>query len=412
MSEPRPPDEDQPVRLVPVGDAWGERYRRVGRELLGAWGDAFESRAGRLLEIHHVGSTAVRGLDAKPTLDVMARAADWPLDQEALTDLAAIGFVDHGEHALPGRRFFTRGGHLVHLHVVAPHAVSMLRRHLAFRDLLRSEPDSRQAYARLKARLVVDHRGDRSAYVRGKHAWIRAFEARAVEETIARTGFGPVARVARALATVRDVSPTAWAIGGGWALDLGLGRPTRVHDDVDVVVDRDHAENVLAACVAFGVAFRTSEGPWTPWRASRRLEGRDGRALTASPLDSARGPQGEPVFWDVVLEARAPGQWCLRGDAGVRRPLAQAFGPARLPDGAGGGPVARVPTLAPEIVLLTKARLADRRERPEDDDDLRRVAATLAPEARAWLLTALERAPRHRWADLLVSRRPGPSGPP
>ncbi|MDZ7707877.1 MAG: hypothetical protein U5J97_08290 [Trueperaceae bacterium] len=133
--------------------------------------------------------------------------------------------------------------------------------------------------------------------------------------------------------------------------------------------------------------------------------------------------QDDPVFWDVVLEARAPGQWSLRGDAGVRRPLARAFGHVRVPAGSGhraqvlptgadGGPVTDVPTLAPEIVLLTKARLADRRPRAEDDDDLRRVAATLAPEARAWLLAALERAPRHRWADLLVSRRPGPSAPP
>lgn len=410
----RPPDDDPPVRLVSVDASWGERYRRVGRELLGAWGDAFETPAGRLLEVHHVGSTAVIGLDAKPTLDVIARVAQWPLDPAARTDLGAIGFVDHGEHGLPGRRFFTRGGHAVHLHVVGPDSLPMLRRHLAFRDLLLSEPTARRAYARLKARLVANHRGDRSAYVQGKHDWIRAVEARAVAEAPARTGFGPIARAARVLAAARDAPVAGWSIGGGWALDLRIGQPTRVHDDVDVVVDRDHAASVLRACVAAGVVFRASAGsgpapamePLRDAAALRdgsvyRLEGRDGDVLAPSPLNGADAARGEAVFWDLVLETRERGEWRLRGDAGVRRPLARAVVAARLPAEGGQPAGERVPTLAPEVVLLTKARLADSLERPEGDADLRRVATTLPPEARAWLRTALARAPRHRWADLL-----------
>lgn len=423
--DPSPPDEDQPVRLVPVDASWGERYRRVGRELLAALGDAFDTPGGRVLEIHHVGSTAVPGLDAKPTLDVMARVDRWPLDETARTALASIGFVDHGEHGIAGRRFFTRGGHVVHLHVVAPGEVPMLRRHLAFRDLLAGDRAARRDYADLKRRLVTAHRGGRSAYVDGKHDWIRAVQARAVSQATDSMGFGPVERAVRALRAARDVPWGGWSIGGGWALDLVLGRPTRAHRDVDVVVDRVHADRVLNAASDAGVAFRLAGGP-SPAGATvpdpadpggpsaSRFEGRDGGALATSPAEPADAALGGPLFWDVVLEARPGTEWRLRTDPDVRLPMTRAVVPVELPDRDGAGGVVRVPTLAPQVVLLTKARLSGRgdgtrdgthdgtEEGAEDEDDLRRALARLEPEARTWLSTALRRGPRHRWADLLA----------
>ena len=416
---PRPPDEDRPVRLVPVDASWGERYRRVGRELLAVLGDAFDTPSGRVLELHHVGSTAVPGLDAKPTLDVMVRVDRWPLDEAARTALAAIGFVDHGEHGIAGRRFFTRGVHVVHLHVVAPGAVPMLRRHVAFRDLLTGDRAARRDYADLKRRLVSAHRGGRQAYVQGKHGWIRAVEARAVEDATAGLGFAPVARAVRAFRTARDVPWGGWAIGGGWALDLFLGGPSRGHQDVDVVVDRVHAERLLDAASRSGVAFRTARGPWPagatlpvgdpadPSGSSvDRLEGREGRALATPAFEQAEAALGEPLFWDVVLETRPGTEWRLRTDPDVRMAMVRAVVPMELPDLDHDAGVVRVPTLAPEIVLLTKARLSGRGEGTEDgakdDDDLRRVVAALDPGARAWLSRALRRDPRHRWADLLA----------
>jgi GrpB-like predicted nucleotidyltransferase (UPF0157 family) len=128
------PVEDE-VRLVRVDGTWRERYRRVAtelRELVG--GDR------PLTRLHHVGSTAVPGALAKPTLDLMAPASRWPLAPATVAALAALGYVDHGEHGLPGRRYFTRGGHAVHLHVVDPGS-GHLERHLALRDLLRDDPD-------------------------------------------------------------------------------------------------------------------------------------------------------------------------------------------------------------------------------------------------------------------------------
>ena len=173
------------VRLVEVDASWRERYRAAAsglRALVG--GDR------PLLRLHHVGSTAVAGLAAKPTLDLMAPAARWPLDRESVAALAALGYVDHGEHGLPGRRFFTRGGHEVHLHVVDP-ASGHLQRHLALRDLLRSDPDARERYARRKRELVQRHAGDRAAYLAGKAALVRELEAQALNRRPGRSGGAP-----------------------------------------------------------------------------------------------------------------------------------------------------------------------------------------------------------------------------
>jgi GrpB-like predicted nucleotidyltransferase (UPF0157 family) len=176
---------DDEVRLVLVDGAWRERYRGVATELRALIG------GGRpLSRLHHVGSTAVPGAWAKPTLDLMAPADRWPLAAETVAALGALGYVDHGEHGLPGRRFFARGGHEVHLHVVDP-ASDHLERHLALRDLLRSDPVARERYARCKRRLVEEHAGDRTAYAAGKDALVRELEARALSRRPDRSAQAP-----------------------------------------------------------------------------------------------------------------------------------------------------------------------------------------------------------------------------
>jgi GrpB-like predicted nucleotidyltransferase (UPF0157 family) len=176
---------DDAVRLVEVDERWRERYREVATELRALVGG---DRA--LLRLHHVGSTAVPGLLAKPTLDLMAPAARWPLARETVAALKSLGFVDRGEDGLPGRHYFTRGDHAVHLHVVDP-ASAHLERHLAFRDLLRRDRQARDRYARCKSDLVRRHRGDRARYVAGKDALVRELEAEALSRRPGRSGEAP-----------------------------------------------------------------------------------------------------------------------------------------------------------------------------------------------------------------------------
>lgn len=410
------------MRLVVAAASWGRRYREAAAELANALGDAMRDPDGRLLEAHHVGSTAVPGLAAKPTLDLMARLASWPLDERGRIALARLGYVDHGEHGLPGRRFLTRGGHDVHLHLLAPDS-GRLRPHLAFRDLLLRDAAARDRYAALKRRLVAAHDGTRRAYVGGKDEEVRRLSEAATRRAPGRSGFAPVTDLAGRVAAagvddggtvtggdpagVAGVADGAWAIGGGWALDLAIGRVTRAHDDVDVVLARDGADAWMAAVAANGVTFRAGHraggGPWRPGDPlptdPPRLDARAGPLIAASP---AWAPDGvAPIFWDVAVEPRPSGAWILRTDPEVTLPVATAIVRRPLP---GGTPGRAVPALAPEVVLACKARLSGRgAEEGKDLADLEAVLPLLDAGARAWLRTALSRPPAHPW----TARLPG-----
>jgi GrpB-like predicted nucleotidyltransferase (UPF0157 family) len=405
---PVPPDADAPVRLVRVDARWAERYRRVAHEVAEGLGDALRDPGGRLLEVHHVGSTAVAGLLAKPTLDVMARLAAWPPEDETLVRLVRLGFRDHGEAGEPGRRFLTRGGHAVHLHLVGP-ATDQLTRHLALRELLLRDRHARRRYEAAKRTLVDQHSGGRAAYVSGKDALVRALEAEGVAALPDGLGGAPVRDLlARAVsAGVAHDRRGAWCLGGGWALALATGAVRRVHDDVDVVLDRATAAAWLAAIARAGVAFGRPGAP-EPWRPGDalpvlpdRLMGRAGPLVAPSPLASI--PESDaasswPWFWDVAIEARPGGDWALRSDPRVTRPLGSAI--VELPLAGAAAPT--LPVLAPEIVLLLKARHGDRgSDHPKDQADLDAVVPRLDVSARRWLRTALRRPPPHPWAEAL-----------
>lgn len=405
------PTTGQRVTLVASTGVWADRYADAARDIADALGDAITSADGRLLELHHAGSTAVPGLPAKPTLDLIGRLASWTLDEEAVERLRGRGYVDHGEHGLTGRRFFTRGGHDVHLHLWAPEGDG-LARHLAFRDLLLDDSDVRSAYGALKRRLVEEHRGDREAYVDGKAAFVQRWTETAVRRRQERLGFAPVHGLLDHVtsAMTQPLAAGAWAIGGGWALDVALGRVLRPHDDVDVVLDRTVATDWIDDVVSNGVSIRTvaeasprtesvARTPGSPLPEEvRRLSARSGPLTAPSPFAKLHDDT-DPTFWDVVVERRRAGRWILRTDPAVTRAVERAIVVRPIP---GGQPGATVPILAPEVVLLCKARLSGRQPGDaKDEDDLIATLPTLGDDARMWLRSALERPPRHPWAERL-----------
>ncbi|MEM7491594.1 MAG: GrpB family protein, partial [Pseudomonadota bacterium] len=115
--------------VVPYDPAWPVRYAAEAARL-----------APHLPVLHHIGSTAVTGLPAKPTLDMLGVLPDAAAIDRAVAALARLGYEDRGESGLPGRRFLRRmegRSRLVHLHLW-PEGSPAIRRHLAFRDWLRA----------------------------------------------------------------------------------------------------------------------------------------------------------------------------------------------------------------------------------------------------------------------------------
>ncbi len=154
-----------------------------------SWPSTFESEATRLrealdgvlLEIHHVGSTAVPDLPAKPVIDMLAVVRDHEELDTRNPQMRSLGYTPRGEFHIPGRRYFTRGAdeartHHLHAYVDGHHRI---HDHLLFRDYLRAHAAEAAAYAALKQRLTLDAHHDIEAYCAGKEGLIRELIAKA-----------------------------------------------------------------------------------------------------------------------------------------------------------------------------------------------------------------------------------------
>jgi GrpB-like predicted nucleotidyltransferase (UPF0157 family) len=124
------------------------------------------------LAVHHVGSTAIPGLDAKPIIDIMVVVRHLDDAVACIAPLQGLGyaFIDYPQNV--DRRFFRKGlPRTHHLHIVAEGSQS-LADHLDFRDALRADPALRQGYRELKHALAAKHRRDRAQYSERKGTFI------------------------------------------------------------------------------------------------------------------------------------------------------------------------------------------------------------------------------------------------
>lgn len=144
-----------------------------------------------LVVVHHIGSTSVPGMAAKPVLDLMPLVGDLDGFDARRRDVEALGYAWHGEFGVEGRRFCTlddeEGKRIVQLHCYqddSPHA----RRQLAFRDYLRAFPEVAAEYEKEKYRASALFPDNSVDYSREKGAFIRAAEAKALAWVVGEEG--------------------------------------------------------------------------------------------------------------------------------------------------------------------------------------------------------------------------------
>ena len=151
------------IRVVPYDPEWPRRFEEEAVRLRRVLGDV-------LLDVRHVGSTAVPGLAAKPLIDVLLVVRDLPALDERNQAMIALGYLPAGALFVPDSRFFSKGppeARTHHLHAYAP-GHPEIDRHLALCAYLAAHPAQARRYADLKSALARDHRDDLLAYSRGK----------------------------------------------------------------------------------------------------------------------------------------------------------------------------------------------------------------------------------------------------
>jgi len=168
-----------------------------------------------------------------------------------------------------------------------------------------------------------------------------------------------------------------WAIAAGWAIDLYLQKETRPHDDIEIAISHDSFEGI-AACLKEVEWFAVGNG--RAWPFADAPEG----------LHQTWGRDRADRRWrlDVFREPWNHDEWVFRRDPRIRRPLADAIEYS----------ADAIPFLAPEIVLLFKARSRQRK----DEADFEATLPTLSLDRIEWLRGALETVhPSHPWATRL-----------
>jgi GrpB-like predicted nucleotidyltransferase (UPF0157 family) len=158
---------DEPIRIVAYDPGWPERFERERAALEGAIGEWIVGG------IHHVGSTAVPGLDAKPVIDILVGVESLEAARACFDPLARLEYL-YAPYRPEEMHWFCKPGpsrRTHHLHLV-PAGSRRFEEELAFRDRLRADPAVAEAYAALKRELAVRFANDREAYTEAKAAFI------------------------------------------------------------------------------------------------------------------------------------------------------------------------------------------------------------------------------------------------
>ena len=158
------------IVVEPYNEAWKSDFEAIEKELAAALGDL-------ALSIEHVGSTSVPGLSAKAIIDIDVVIEDRSKLPSVVKALATIGYIHDGDKGIPGREAFDYEGktHLRNHHLyVCDKDAAELKRHLSFRDYLRSHPEAVKEYSRIKEEGAVLFLHDIDSYIEHKGPFIRS----------------------------------------------------------------------------------------------------------------------------------------------------------------------------------------------------------------------------------------------
>jgi GrpB-like predicted nucleotidyltransferase (UPF0157 family) len=146
------------IVVAPYDEKWPAMFNAENFLLQALLGDVVR-------KIHHIGSTSVPGLSAKPVIDILLEVADINQLDKCNSAMVDAGYVSRGENGIAGRRYFIKGGdqrsHQVHAFSVGD---IQIQKHLSFRDYLRKNSYIASDYAEIKRTAALLCKNDAHRY--------------------------------------------------------------------------------------------------------------------------------------------------------------------------------------------------------------------------------------------------------
>ena len=152
------------VVVLPYDEAWESAFEAIKTEIEATLGDL-------MLCAEHVGSTSVKGMSAKPCIDLDVIIKDYSVFDTVVDRLATIGYIHEGDLGIKDREAFKYSDkpHLMTHHLyVCPQYSDELHRHITFRDFLRSNPDAVAKYSKIKENAAELYPNDIDKYIQYK----------------------------------------------------------------------------------------------------------------------------------------------------------------------------------------------------------------------------------------------------
>lgn len=161
------------VEVVSYNSNWKKMYKEESGKIKNILNDI-------IIDIHHIGSTAIPGIKSKPVIDILVEVKDIEEVDQYNRKMKELGYEVMGEYGIPKRRFFRKGGnkrtHHVHIFQVGNEEI---KRHINFKEYLIAHPDKEREYSKLKEELANRYAYDVKNYTNGKSDFIKEIDRKA-----------------------------------------------------------------------------------------------------------------------------------------------------------------------------------------------------------------------------------------
>ncbi|WP_186648392.1 GNAT family N-acetyltransferase [Fluviispira vulneris] len=171
------------IKIQAYDENWLQLFNNESEKIIDSlFSDENKSLMSReYCEVHHIGSTAIPGMPAKPVIDIMLELDDLNCIDYIKEKLALLNYTEFHAHVIPHYSYFSRKQNediAYHLHI-RERGDAQINRHIHFRDYLIHHKEDAKEYAKIKYVLADKFYNNRNAYTTGKESFIQSIDRKA-----------------------------------------------------------------------------------------------------------------------------------------------------------------------------------------------------------------------------------------